>query len=133
HAFAACRAARLAAIVEHADDADVGIALCAERADERLAVLVGADHHGAAVEPAVAGPAAHQKKQRAAEADQRQQAEHIEAAKPDARELIAGLGEERDADGDEKYHRPRRSEPHVLLLVTAEGLDLIDVGGLEGE
>ena len=33
--------------------------------------------------------------------------------------------------GDEKHHGPRRGEPHILLLMAAEGLDLIDVGHLE--
>ena len=67
----------------------------------------------------------------AAKRDQREQAEHVEAAEPGAGELVAGFGEERSADGDQKHHRPRRGEPHILLLVAAEGLDLIDVGGLE--
>ncbi len=79
HAGAARRAALVAAVVEHADDADVGIALRGERADQRFAVAVGADHDGAAVEPAFARPAPHQQKQPAAERDQREQAEHVEA------------------------------------------------------
>ena len=126
-------AALVAAVVEHADDAHVGIALRGKRPDQRFAVASGADHDGAAVEPALPRPAPHQQEQRAPERDQRDQAEHVEAAEPDARELIAGLGEERHADGDQKHHRPRRGEPHILLLMAAERLHLVDVGGLEGE
>ena len=85
----------VAAVVEHADDAHVGIALRGERLDQRVAALVGADHDGAAVEPALARPVPHQQEQRAPEADQHDQADDVEAAEPDARELVAGLGEER--------------------------------------
>ena len=47
-------------VVEHAEHVDVGIVLLVERLDQLLAVLVGADDDGTAVEPAVKGPAAHQ-------------------------------------------------------------------------
>ena len=70
---------------------------------------------------------------RAVAKQQRDQADDVEGAEPDAREHVAGLGEERRADDDQKHDRPRRGEPHVLLLVAAERLHLIDVGGLEGE
>ena len=125
------RGAVVAAVVEHADDAHVGVALRGERLDQRLAVRVGADDDGAAVEPALPRPAPHQEEQRAPEREQRQQAEHVEAAEPDARELVAGLGEERHADGDQEHHRPGRGEPQILLLVAAERLHLVDVGDLE--
>ena len=61
----------VAAVVEHADDADVGIALRGERLDQRFAVGIGADHDGAAFEPALLGPAPHQQEQRPPECDQR--------------------------------------------------------------
>ena len=47
------------AVVEHAEHVDVGIVLALERLDQLFAVLVGADDDGAAVEPALARPAAH--------------------------------------------------------------------------
>jgi hypothetical protein len=72
----------VAAVVEHADDVDVGIALGGERADERFAIGVGADYDGAAIEAAFARPAPHQQEQHAPERDQREQAEHVEAAEP---------------------------------------------------
>ena len=96
-------------------------------------LLVGADHDGAAVEPALARPAPHQQEQRAAEADQRDQADDVEGAEPDARELLADLGEEGRADDQQEHHRPGGGEPEVLLLVAAERLHLVDVGGLERE
>ena len=102
-----------------------------QRLDQGFAIGVGADKDGAAVEPALARPPPHQEKQRAPECDQREQAEYVEAAEPGAGELIARLGEKRHADGDQKHHRPGRGEPHILLFVPAESLDLIDVGHLE--
>ena len=63
HAVAGRRAAVVAAVVEHADDAHVGIALRGERGDQRLAAAAGADHDGAAVEAALARPAPHQQEQ----------------------------------------------------------------------
>jgi hypothetical protein len=89
HAAAARRAALVAAVVEHADDVNVGIALGGERADERFAIGVGADHDGAAIEAAFARPAPHQQEQHAPERDQREPAEHVEAAEPGPRELVA--------------------------------------------
>ena len=130
-AVAARRGAVVAAIVEHADDAHVGIALRGKRGDQRLAVVVGADDDGAAVEAALPRPAPHQEEQGAAKCDQRDQPDHVEAAEPDAGELVAGFGEERHADGEQKYHGPRRGEPHVLFFMAAKRLDLIDVGRLE--
>ena len=124
-------AAFVAAIVEHADDAHVGIALRGQRIDQRFAVMVGADDDGAAIEPAFPRPAPHQKKQPAPERDQGEQAEHVEAAEPGAGELVADFGEERRADCDQKNHGPCRSKPHVLFFMAAKRLDLIDVGGLE--
>ena len=131
NAIAGGEAAVVVAIVEHADDANVGIALRGERFEQGLGVQVCADHDGAAVEPALPRPAPHQEEQAAPERDQRQQAEDIESAEPGARELVAGFGEERQADRDQKDHGPGRSEPHILLLVAAERLHLVDVGDLE--
>jgi len=62
NALAACRAAVVAAIVEYPDDANVGIALRRNRADQCLAAAAGADHDGAAVEAALPRPPAHQQK-----------------------------------------------------------------------
>src|SRR5215470_6771599 len=55
------------------------------------------------------------------------------AAEPDARELVAGLGEEARADDQKEDDRPGRGETEVLLLMAAERLHLVDVGYLEGE
>ncbi len=126
-------AALVAAVVEQADDLDAGILLPPQLLDHVLAGLAAADDHGAAGEAAFARPFAHQQEQQLARGDQRDQAADIEAAEPDAREHLAGFGEERRADHDQEHHRPGRGEPHVLLLVAAEGLHLVDVGGLEGE
>ena len=43
----------IVAVVEHAEHVDVGVRLLVERLDQLLAVLVGADDDGAAVEPAL--------------------------------------------------------------------------------
>jgi len=61
---------------KHAEDIDIRIVLEVERFDQFFAVLVGADDDGAAVEPAVARPAANHRAQeqpvrRSARRDQR--------------------------------------------------------------
>ena len=84
-------------------------------------------------QPALARPASHQHEQSLAKQQQRKEADHVKAAQPDARELIAGLGEEGDTDGNEEHHRPRGCEAEILLLVTAESLDLVDIGDLKGQ
>ena len=121
----------VAAVVEQADHADVGIALIPHRLGQRFAGFAAADDGGAPRQPAFLGPAPHHDEQPAAERQQRQHPDHVEAAEPDPRELVAGLGEERHADQDEEHHRPRRGEPEVLLLMAAERLHLVDVGHLE--
>ena len=126
-------AAVVAAVVEEADDLDAGVLLPAQFLDHLLAHRSAADDDGAAGEAAFARPLAHDLEQHLARDDERAQAGGVEAAEPEAGELVAGLGEERGADGDEEHHRPGGGEPHVLLLVAAEGLHLIDVGDLEGE
>ena len=95
------------------------------------AALAAADDRGAAGEAALARPFAHQEKQHVAREHEYGETADIERAEPDAREHVAGLGEERRADHDHEHHRPGRGEPHVLLLVTAERLHLVDIGGLE--
>ena len=127
------RRALLAAVVEHAEDADVGVALRGERLDQQIAALVGADHDGAAVEAALPRPLPHQQEQRAPKADQGQEPGDVERSQPYSRIVVADLGEEGHPDGDEEDHRPGGGEPEILLLVAAEGLHLVDVGGLERE
>ncbi len=121
----------VAAVVEHADDADVGVLLRSDRLDQRIAALVCANHDGAPVEPAFAGPAAHEQEQRAAEADQHDQTDDVERAEPYAGEFRTGLGEEGRADHQQEHDRPGRGEAEILLLVAAKGLHLVNVGGLE--
>ncbi len=48
------------AVVEHAEHVDIRIILGLERVYQLLAVFVRANDHGAAIEPALARPAAHQ-------------------------------------------------------------------------
>ena len=62
-AGAGIQRAVVVAVVEHAEHFDVGIILDLERLDQLFAVLVRADDDGAAIEPALAGPAAHQRAQ----------------------------------------------------------------------
>ena len=63
HGIEVRRAAVVAAIVEYADDAHVGIALRRECCDQRIAAVARADHDGAAVEAALPRPVAHEEKQ----------------------------------------------------------------------
>ena len=62
-AGAGIQRAVVVAVVEHAEHVDVGIILGLERLDQLFAVLVRADDDGAAIEPALARPAAHQRAQ----------------------------------------------------------------------
>src|SRR5262249_38193530 len=102
-----------------------------ERADEKIAARIGPDDRRAAVKPAFPGPGANQQEKRAAASDENDQSGQIECAEPDPRGLISYLGEERYRDNDEANLRPGRHEPEVLLFVTAECLDLIDIGSLK--
>ena len=104
-----------------------------ERLDQLLAVLVGADDDGAAVEPALARPAAHQRAQHQALGDQRGQTDEEERRQPQPRNFAAELGEERHADEQQEHERPGRDHPRHLAQLAAKHLDLIDVGGLEAD
>ena len=119
------------AVVEHAEHVDVGIVLLVQRLDQLLAALVGADDDGAAVEPAVTGPAAHQRAQEQPFADQRRKADKEEAGQPEPRHLVAELGEKGGADEQQEHEGPGRDHPRHLAELAAEHLHFIDVGGLE--
>jgi hypothetical protein len=83
------RRAPVAAIVEHADDAHVGIRLHRQRLHQRVTIGISADDDGAALKMALARPFAHQEEQRAAEAEQAGEPDDVIAAEPEAGELIA--------------------------------------------
>ena len=68
--------------------------LLVERLDQLLAVLVGADDDGAAVEPALTRPAAHQRAQHQAFGDQRRQTDEEERRQPQPRNFVAELDEQ---------------------------------------
>ena len=80
-AGAGIHGAIIVAVVEHAEHFDVGIILDLERPDQLLAALVGADHDGAAIEPALAPPAAHQRTQ--------EQRSAISAARPIKKKAVS--------------------------------------------
>ena len=121
------------AVVEHAEHVDVGVVLFGERLDQLLAIGVGADDHGAAVEPALARPAAHQRAQDQPLDDQHCKSHEEERGKPQPRDFTAELGEERDADEQQEHEGPGRDHPRHLPELAAEDLDLIDIGGLEAD
>ena len=56
---------------------------------------------------------------------------HVISAEPGPGEFVACFGKVRNSHGEQKNHRPRRGQAHVLFLMAAEGLDLINIGGLE--
>src|SRR5207344_1879292 len=112
----------VAAIVEHADQADVGIGLAFQRRDQVFARIAAADHHGAAIEPSLAGPAPHHAIESEAHAIEREQADAEIAGKPEARIHAAELGEEGERDQHEEYDRPRDGKPRALAHRIAERL-----------
>ncbi|GAA0006656.1 hypothetical protein BRDID11002_66620 [Bradyrhizobium diazoefficiens] len=90
------------AVVEHAEYVDVGIVLRLQCLHQLLAVTVGADDDGPAVEPALAPPGAHQRAQHQALGDERCEPDEVEGGKPQPRYFAAELGEEGDADEEQE-------------------------------
>ena len=121
------------AVVEHAEHFDIGIILDLERLDQLLAVLVRADHDGAAIEPALARPAANEGTQEHALGHQRRETDEEEGHEPQPRNIAAELDEEGCADEQQEHKGPGRDHPGHLAKLAAEYLDLVDVGGLEAE
>jgi hypothetical protein len=76
---------------------------------------------------------AHQPVEAHARADQRHEADAIEAREPHARIIIAELGEEHDRGDHEKQKRKGDDEARALAKRRAERLHVIDVGGLQRE
>ena len=76
------------AVVEHAEHLDVGIVLDLERPDQLFAVLVGADDDGAAIEPALTGPAAHQRAQEQPRGHQRREPGEEKRREPEPRNFV---------------------------------------------
>ncbi len=104
-----------------------------ERLDQLFAVLVGADDDGAAVEPALARPAAHHRAQEQAFGDQRGETDEEKCREPQPRYLAAELGEERCADEQQEHEGPGRDHPRHLPELAAKHLHFVDVGGLEAD
>ena len=132
-AGAGIQRAVVVAVVEHAEHVDIGIILGLERLDQLFAVLVRADHDGAAIEPALARPAAHERSQESALGQQRRKADEEERREPEPRNLAAELDEEGGANEQQEHEGPGRDHPGHLAKLAAEYLDLVDVGGLEAD
>jgi len=130
-AGAGIKRARVVAVVEHAEDVDVGIVLGLERLDQLFAVDVRADDDGAAVEPAFTRPAANHRPQEQPFGNQRGQADKEERREPEPRHLAAEFGEERGADKQQEHEGPGRYHSRHLPKLTAKHLDFVDIGGLE--
>jgi hypothetical protein len=125
--------ALLTAVVEYAENAHVAVSLVCKRTDQRVATLISADDHGAPIESTLLRPAPYQQEYGATETDQQRQSSDVKAPEPKAGIMISDLGKEGSADDEQKYHRPGRGKPKILLLITAECLHLIDIGALERE
>jgi hypothetical protein len=94
------------AVVEHAEHLDVGIILGLERLDEFFAALVRAHDNGAAIESALTGPTAYQRAQEQPPGHQcRKTAEEVRR-KPEPRDFVAELDDERCADEQQEDERP---------------------------
>ena len=132
-AGAGIQRAAVVAVVEHAEHGNVGVVLGLQRFDELLAVFIGADDHGAAVEPALMRPAADHPAQEQPLGDQRGEADEEESRQPQPRNLAAELGEEGRADEQQEDERPGRDHPRHLAKLAAEHTDLVKVGGLEAD
>src|SRR6266404_1833002 len=105
-AGAGIEGATVVAVIEHAEDLDIRIALGLERLDQLLTVFVRADHDGTAIEPAVTRPAAHQRAKKQPFDHQCGQADKEKRREPEPRYLAAELGEERCADEQQEHECP---------------------------
>ena len=105
-AGAGIHGAVVVAVVEHAEHVDVEIILGLERLNELFAVLVRADHDGAAIEPALARPAADEGAQEHALGHQRREADEEEGREPEPRNIAAELDDEGCADEQQEHKRP---------------------------
>ena len=114
----------IVAVVEHAEHVDVGVRLLVERLDQLLAVLVGADDDGAAVEPALTRPVAHQPAQHQAPGDKHRQTDEEKRRQPQPRNFVAELEGKRHADEQQEDERPGRDHPRHLAQLAAKHLDL---------
>ena len=121
------------AVIEYAEDFDVGIVLGLERLDQLFAALVRADHDGAAVEPALARPAAHHRAQEQAFGNQSRKTDEEKCREPEPRHLAAEFCEEGCADEQQEHECPGRNHPRHLPELAAKHLDFVDVGSLEAD
>src|ERR1700694_5461884 len=135
--FCAARAgfqrAIVVAVIEYAEDVDIRIVLGLERFDQFFAVLVRADHDGAAVEPALTCPAAHHRTQEQPSGNQRGQTDTEKCRQPESRYLAAEFCEERCADKQQEHEGPGRDHPRHLPELAAKHLYFVDIGGLEAD
>src|SRR6185437_3273813 len=119
------------AIVEHAEDIDVGIGLGSQRFDQLFAASIGADDDGAATEPPLARPTADHRAQQQPLGNQRREAADEKCRKPQPRYLAAELRKERNADEQQEHECPRGDQPCELPELATKHLHLVDVGSLE--
>ena len=93
-AGAGVQRAAVIAVVEHAENIEIGILLDIEKLNQLFSALVGADDDGAPVQPALACPVPDQRAQRQPLDDQRRQSDEEKCRKPDSRHRVAELDEE---------------------------------------
>ena len=96
-------------------------------------LVVGADDDSAPVEAALLGPASHQKEQRAAESDQHDHPGDIKVPSQTRENWSPALAKNEMPMTIRNTTDQADREPEILLLVAAERLHLVDVGGLERE
>ena len=94
------------AVVEHAEHLDVGIILDLERPDQLFAVLVRAHDDGAAIEPALTGPAAYQRAQKQPPGHECRDPCEEKCREPEPRNFAAELDDEGCADEQQEHERP---------------------------
>ena len=104
----------VAAIVEHAGDADVAVDVDLELADELLRDGAAAVDGGAAIEAALARPMLDEARHDEALAEQHDDAGEVPGGEPDAREVVADLEEEHA--GEQHCEGGRPGEQHARHL-----------------
>jgi hypothetical protein len=121
----------VAAVVENADDADIGVLRGFERLDQLFGLVSTADDHGAAVEAALLGPALRQQRQSEALAEQRRQRRDVPGGDPHPREVSTDLDEEGERHHAAHDQGPAEGKPRETSDEGAKGRHAVEIEQLE--
>ncbi|KQU02310.1 hypothetical protein ASG60_17690 [Methylobacterium sp. Leaf469] len=123
--------APVAAVVEHADDADAGLGLGVEGADQVFGHGPATHDGRAPVEPATPRLGTDDPGQGEAAEQEQAEARDEDGAQPDARVMVGDLGKHHHGRHDEENERPGGHEAQGRLQEAAQGPDAVEPHDLE--